>query len=159
MREPRRFVDVLNQYLLAYKLSHHHFVVLLYQSLHSTMLLYMIYLKYESLHKNEPSNETKPHPTQITRHKPTDCVSRRTPFGETNIPEPIVHITKVIFNMHFLFLPIIIPTIKQTPENNPKCLLSVNSSLGPTSFIESGLTIVPDVKRRCVRIGVLLSRR
>jgi hypothetical protein len=60
--------------------------------------------------------------------------------------------------MH-LFLPIIIPTIKQTPENNPKCLLSANSSLGTTSFIKSGLTIAPSVKRRCVIIGVLLSRR
>jgi hypothetical protein len=57
--------------------------------------------------------------------------------------------------MH-LFLPIIIPTIKQIPENNPKCLLSAISSLGPTSFIESGLTIDPAVKRRCVIIGVLL---
>jgi hypothetical protein len=53
------------------------------------MLLYNMYLKDDSLDKNEPSRETRPHPTQIIKHKPTDCVSRRTPFGETNIPEPI----------------------------------------------------------------------
>lgn len=89
MLELRLFVDELNQYLLSYKLFRHHFSVLRYQSLHSIMLLYNMYLKDDSLDKNEPSRETRPHPTQIIKHKPTDCVSRRTPFGETNIPEPI----------------------------------------------------------------------
>jgi hypothetical protein len=30
-------------------------------------------------------------------------------------------------------LPMMIPTIKQTPENKPRCLLSVTSSLGNTA--------------------------
>ncbi len=42
--------------------------------------------------------------------------------------------------MHWI-LPIVMPTIKQTPWNRPKCLLSVTSSVGNTSFNESGLTI------------------
>ncbi len=37
---------------------------------------------------NIPSKETNPHATQIMRQRPIDCVSRRTPLGETNIPEP-----------------------------------------------------------------------
>jgi hypothetical protein len=41
------------------------------------------------MYKNEPSKETRPHATQIIKHKPIDSVSRKTPFGETNIPEPI----------------------------------------------------------------------
>ena len=36
-----------------------------------------------------PKIEMTPQATQTTRHKPTDCVSRNTPFGEINIPEPI----------------------------------------------------------------------
>jgi len=102
------------------------------------------------MHQNEPSKETRPHATQITKHKPIDCVSRRTPFGETNIPEPInkilIMLNEIIVH---LFLPIIIPTIKQTPENRPKCLLSVTSSVGNTSFNESDLTIDSTVECRC----------
>jgi len=30
-------------------------------------------------------------------------------------------------------LPMILPTIKQTPENKPRCLLSVTSSVGNTA--------------------------
>jgi len=30
-------------------------------------------------------------------------------------------------------LPMMIPTIKQTPENKPRCLLSVTSSVGNTA--------------------------
>jgi hypothetical protein len=38
--------------------------------------------------RNIPSKETNPHATHIMRQRPTDCVPRKTPFGETNIPEP-----------------------------------------------------------------------
>jgi hypothetical protein len=108
------------------------------------------------MHKNEPTKETTPHATQITKHKPIDCVSRRTPFGETNIPEPINKILIMLKKIMYLFLPIITPTIKQTPENKPKCLLSVTSSVGNTSFNESAFTIDPTVKRRCGTIDELL---
>ncbi len=37
---------------------------------------------------NIPSKEINPHIAQIIRQRPTDCVSRKTPFGEMNIPEP-----------------------------------------------------------------------
>jgi hypothetical protein len=35
-----------------------------------------------------PSKEINPHTAQTIRQRPTDCVSRKTPFGEINIPEP-----------------------------------------------------------------------
>lgn len=85
------------QYLLSYKQSQLHFEVLLFQSLHNIVLLYNIYLKNYNIRQNEPSKETKPHETQIIKHKPIDCVSRKTPFGETNIPEPI-NKTLIILN-------------------------------------------------------------
>lgn len=34
--------------------------------------------------------EMTPQATQTTRQSPIDCVSRKTPFGEMKIPEPIV---------------------------------------------------------------------
>lgn len=37
---------------------------------------------------HKPSKETRPAKIQVIKHNPTDCVSRKTPFGETNIPEP-----------------------------------------------------------------------
>lgn len=35
-----------------------------------------------------PSNEIIPDIAQTIKQRPTDCVSCRTPLGETNIPEP-----------------------------------------------------------------------
>ncbi len=57
------------------------------------------------MHKNEPSKETRPHATQIIKHKPTDSVARKTRLGEINIPDPIKRmfiilrtiITKAVF--------------------------------------------------------------
>jgi len=123
------------------------------------VLLYNIYFRSYNIHQNEPSKETRPHATQITKHKPIDCVSRRTPFGETNIPEPINKILIMLKKIMYLLLPIIIPTIKQAPENRPKCLLSVTSSVGNTSFNESGLTIDSTVECRCWTRVELLWRR
>ena len=37
---------------------------------------------------NIPSKATNPDTAQTIRQRPTDCVSRKTPFGEINIPEP-----------------------------------------------------------------------
>ncbi len=101
------------------------------------------------MHKNEPSKETRPHATQIIKHKPTDSVSCKTRLGETNIPDPIKRIFIIlrIIIIQFL-LPIIPPTIKQTPENKPRCLFSVTASVGSATFNESSLTIDPVVKRR-----------
>ncbi len=45
------------------------------------------------------------------------------------------------------------PTIKQTPENKPRCLLSVTSSVGNTGFRGSGWTIDATDKRRCAITG------
>ena len=53
--------------------------------------------------------------THMTKQRPMDFVSFKTPCGEINIPEPMI-----------------VPTIKQMPENKPMCLLSVTSSVGST---------------------------
>ncbi len=41
----------------------------------------------------------------------------------------------------------IMPTIKQIPENKPRCLFSTTSSVGSTAFNGSGWTI--DAEERC----------
>ncbi len=56
-------------------------------------------------------------------------------------------------------LPMILPTIKQIPENKPRCLFSVTSSVGNTAFNGSGWTIDATDTRRCSVIGNWTWRR
>jgi hypothetical protein len=89
---------------------------------------------------NIPSKETNPHATQIIKHNPIDCVSRKTPFGETNIPEPKSKEQGLLTHGKSRYdkLPMIVPIRKQMPENKPRCLLSVISSVGAIAPNGSG---------------------
>jgi hypothetical protein len=84
---------------------------------------------------NLPSRATNPLVTQIVKLKPTDSVYFKTPFGETNIPEPNKKkdTIKIETNFH---LPIIIPTIIHIPDHRFSCLLRVISSEYTTFGIE-----------------------
>ncbi len=53
----------------------------------------------------------------------------------------------------------ILPTTKQIPENKPRCLLSVTSSVGKTALTESGGTIDAIETRLCSIKGVSTWRR
>jgi hypothetical protein len=50
-------------------------------------------------------------------------------------------------------LPMMLPTIKQIPENKPRCLLSVTSSVGNRAPNASGWTIDAIDTRRCSAVG------
>ncbi len=56
-------------------------------------------------------------------------------------------------------LPMMRPTIKQTPENKPRCLLSVTSSVGNTAPNGSAWMIDATDKRRCGITGDSTRRR
>ncbi len=47
-----------------------------------------------------------------------------------------------------------VPTIKHIPENKPRCLLSVTSSVGKIALNGSGWTIDAIETRRCSVTGV-----
>ncbi len=53
----------------------------------------------------------------------------------------------------------ILPTIKQIPENKPRCLLSVTSSVGKTALSGSGGTIDAIETSLCSIRGVSIRRR
>jgi hypothetical protein len=81
---------------------------------------------------NLPSRATNPLVIQIIKLKPTDSVYFRTPFGETNIPEPNqkkhTHDQNEKKKKLSLFhLPIILPIIIQIPDHRFNRLLSVIS--------------------------------
>ncbi len=52
-----------------------------------------------------------------------------------------------------------VPTIKQTPENKPRCLLSTTSSVNSTAFSGSGWTMDAAERRRCSVTGGWTWRR
>jgi hypothetical protein len=74
---------------------------------------------------NSPSNERRPQAIQMMKLMPTDPVLTSNPLGDTKIPDPFL--IKIVLNQQineFLKLekknlPIIVPTIKATPLNNP----------------------------------------
>ena len=71
------------------------------------------------------------------KERPTDCVSLRTPFGETKIPEPknktlIVKDRKE--NIVHYGVPMITPTMKQIPENKPRCCFNAIVSFDDISL-------------------------
>lgn len=69
-----------------------------------------------------PNVERMPQANQMTRLMPTLCVCRRTPTGDTNIPDPIM-----------------VPTIRAIPLKRPTCLLRLTfPSLSFLLFVPSG---------------------